>query len=128
MSLIMYHDSNATEEITNDNPDQIRESVPQGGSLEDITSLYLKSNNTDFEYENVSLEKIEGQGNTIYVDYNDTADFSNIEVGSQETLDLDNGDYDTPIEFYRRVTVQDVTDAFKREDIEHRVNFDEYVK
>lgn len=129
MSIEMYHDSAAAEPITENDPDFLRQAVESGETMENIKPLYLESDDTTLEYENVSVEKIESEMNEIHVDYAESeADFDTIDAGTQENLSLSNGDYDTIVEIFRRVTAQNVTEAFKRDDIYHRVNFDEYVK
>lgn len=134
MAIRLYHDSDATDEITSSNPDHVRQAVLEGEDSEEISPIYLESDDSNLTYENVSISQ-EGSASgsefdDIIVDYAENeSDFDGMAVGDSTTLDLSDGDYDTAVEVFRRITATNVTDAFNsEEEIYHRVQRDDYVK
>jgi len=131
MAIRIYHDSEGNEEITSGNPDIHKDAVPENEESETIQEIFLLTDDNELTYENVEISL---QGSTsgaefdnIYVDYNETDDFSGIDPGSQETLSLSDGDYSTAVSVYRRVTVTNVQDPFIDEELYHRVQRDDYI-
>jgi hypothetical protein len=55
MALKLYLDSGATQEITDLNPDELKQGVESGQSITNEINLYLKSDDVDLTYENISI-------------------------------------------------------------------------
>lgn len=123
----MYHDQAGTQEVTEQNPDSFRKAVFAGDDLEDVAELYLKTDDPDLTYENVSITAKgddDGASESGQIDVKYSLDGSSY----SDTLELPDGDYGSPIKIYRRAVAPDVQAAFRRTDIEHKWTFDEYVK
>ena len=128
MALRLYHDSDATEEITEDNPDHVRQAVTDGTDLEEITPIYLASDDDNLTYENITVRKTSTEDNNVYVDYAlSESDFDSMAHGDNESIDIDNGAYTSSLTIYRRVVAENVTEPFTRTDIKHETEADEYV-
>ena len=127
MSLKLYFDSAGTEPIqssldTGASPDTIREAVESGNNVEDIRTIYLKSANTDLTYENIQLTWAETETNGVIVEYRLAGDTTWV-----SSLSLSNGAYTTEEAIERRIFAENITEATYRDDITHRLSFDEYI-
>jgi len=127
MSLKLYFDSEGTEPIqspldSNAYPDTIREAVESGETVTDVTTIYLMSSNTDLTYENITLTSYETETNGVTVEYRLEGDTT-----WQASLTITDGNYTTSQEIERRVQAENVQEAFFRDDIKHRLSFDEYI-
>ncbi len=125
--LRLYHDPEGVEEVTEQNPDHFRKAVTEGGTLEDITELYLLTDDAGLTYENVSIQAVG--------DEDDAEDSGEIDISYSldgvtfdDPLDLPDGDYAEARKIYRKAVAPNVESAFKRTDIMHEWKFDEYVK
>ena len=131
MAIRVYEDESGNNEITEDNPDSVRQAVEEGEDSEHIAPIYLLTDDEDLTYENVVIRK-EGMAsdNEVLVDYAENEDdFEDMDAGEQEELELSDGDYDTAVEVYRRITATNVEDAFKSEnELYHQVQRDDYIK
>jgi len=128
MALRLYHDSDATQEITSGDPDHVKQAVSDGADLEDISPIYLASDDANLTYENITVRKVSTEANQVYVDYAlGQADFDTMAYGANESISISDGDYGTSLTIYRRVVAENVTGAFTRDDIQHETEADEYV-
>lgn len=125
--LRLYHDEAGLREVTQNDPDLIKDAVYAGGSLTRISELYVKSDDSALTYENISLTAI-GDENTANQSGEVDVTYSLDNVTFEQTLALPDGDYTTAQKVYRKVTAPNVSAAFKRLDIQHELSFDEYVK
>lgn len=127
MALNFYHDEACTQLIDESNPDYFREPVTGGATATDERAIYLKSDNPGVTYENVEI--------TTEGDEDEASESGEIDVmyrvgGGEwsQMLVLPDGDYVGPLEIRRSITAPNVTEAFKRLDIKHQLDYDEYVK
>ena len=133
MSLRLFFDENmenpvAAEEFEDGEPDEVKDAVQSGETLTDETVLYLGSTDTTLTYENITIEQIEGTSdNDVNVEYAEDDGAGNPDTYS-DPLNLPDGDYDTPVPIHRKAEAPNVTNAFNRDDIRHRKNFDEFKK
>lgn len=78
MALKLYLDSDATEEITDSNPDELKQAVESGTGIENEINLYLKSDDDSLTYENITIEEIsiadDWESDTDYVERDGDAD------------------------------------------------------
>jgi len=126
MALRLYHDADATQEITLANPDEVRVAVEAGQDLEDIEQLYLASDDTSLTYENISITKVsDGLTPAVVIEY--ALDDAGSPGVWQTTLNVPDGAYIDSEIIWRRAFKADVQEAFTREDIAHEVTADEYV-
>lgn len=127
MSLKLYFDSEGEEPIqspldSSAYPDKIRQAVESGETVTDVTTIYLMSSNTDLTYENITLTSYETETNGVTVEYRLEGDTT-----WQASLTITDGDYTTSQGIERRVQAENVQEAFFRDDIKHRLSFDEYI-
>lgn len=125
--LRLYHDPEGVEEVTEVNPDHFRKAVREGGTLEDITELYLLSDDEGLTYENISIQAV-GDEDTASESGHIDISYSLDGVTFNDPLELPDGDYTTAQKIYRKAVAPNVGAAFKRTDILHEWEFDEYVK
>ncbi len=125
MALKLYHDSDTTSEITGGNPDEAIDAVASGGTITDEKAIYMESDDSDLTYENIEIEKGSDNGPSVTLEYApDEEGSAGAYVSKYEPA---NGAYTTAHKFWRKVTITNVTEAFKREDITHDVTADEHV-
>ena len=127
--LKIFTDSEATNELTTD---EVRDAVPAGETMIAERQLFLKSDSTDKTYENVSinaLNDVDNPSDSGEISYRYAADDGN---GSPEEyvnlLEFDSGDFDSAVPFWRKAIAPNVQNAFKNTEIEHNLQFDEYIK
>lgn len=125
--LQLYKDANATELISESNPDEVRDVTLVGETLTVVSELYVKSDASTLTYENISLTAI-GDENAASQSGEVDITYSLDNTTFEQTLALPDGDYATATKVYRKVTAPTVSAAFKRLDIEHELSFDEYAK
>ena len=119
MSIRMYHDQEATEELSENNPDTVRQAEEAGNDWIEEREFYLKSDDITLEYENV-LVFAENNDSNLYVEYSEDG------ITYYDELELANGDYDEVVSIYRKVTAPNVQEAFNRENVIPVVRFDKY--
>ena len=128
MALKLYHDSAGSkgDEITGINPDEVKEAVESGSNLVSEAVLWLESSDGTLTYENIEITKDSNSlSPAVTLEYApDSGGSAGTYVSTYEPAD---GAYGTAHKFWRRVTVNNVTEAFKREDINHQVKADEYI-
>lgn len=125
MALVMYHDSDCNEPIDESNPDYVKEAVQQGSDFEDEKEFWIKSDDEDLTYENVELT---ASGDT------DSPSSGQVDIKYskddgetyEDTVDLEDGDYQTAVSIYRKVYSPDVQEAFNESSIKHQINADEF--
>lgn len=125
--LRLYHDEAGLREITQNDPDLIKDAVFGVGNLTKISELYVKSDDANLTYENISLTAI-GDENTASQSGEVDITYSLDNKTFEQVLALPDGDYTTALKVYRKVFAPNVNAAFKRLDIQHELSFDEYVK
>ena len=125
--LRLYHDEAGLREVTQNDPDVIKETVFAGGTLTRVGELYVKTDDGNLTYENISLTAI-GDENTASQSGEVDVTYSLDNETFVQTLALPDGDYATALKVYRKVVAPSVSAAFKRLDIQHELSFDEYVK
>lgn len=125
--LRLYHDEAGLREVTQNDPDVIKETVFAGGTLTRVGELYVKSDDSALTYENISLTAI-GDENTASQSGEVDVTYSLDNETFEQVLTLPDGDYVTALKVYRKVVAPTVEAAFKRLDIWHELSFDEYVK
>lgn len=82
MALKLYHDSNGDNEITESDPDEVKEAVAEGSDLSDETVIYLMSDDDSLTYENIEITQTE-------IEWEDGEDY---EVG-ESVLGSDDNNY-----------------------------------
>ncbi len=172
MALKLYHDIACTQEITDINPDEVKEAVSSGSDLTDETIIYLKSDNALLTYENITIEQHED----VWVDATEYAVGESVE-GSDENnymciqahtsatgtkpvtgtwaahwvlvndVDIDyatddgegdpntyadplalaDGVYGSATPIHRKAFSENITAAFRKTNISHKVTADEYI-
>lgn len=55
MALRLYFDSGTTNEITDSNPDELKQAIQSGNDITDEIQLYIKSDDSNLTYENISI-------------------------------------------------------------------------
>lgn len=126
MALQLYHDEECTQPINASNPDTVKEPAVIGSNIESERTIYLKSDNPNLTYENIDV--------SATGDKYGATESGEIEVlyrldGSwQKILVLPDGDYTEPMAIQRMVKAPNVTKAFNRLDIKHKLEHEEYAK
>lgn len=131
MALRLYHDVAATTEITAANPDVVHRAVAQGQTLVDERPIYVKSDNPNLTYENVSIDgvgDVDGASQSGQVDVLYAPDANGSPGAYVQTLALPNGDYAQPYKVWRKVTSPNVQQAFNVTTIQHNLQWHEYAK
>ena len=131
MALRLYHDAAATTEITAANPDVVHKAVAQGQTLVDERPIYVKSDNPNLTYENVSIDgmgDVDGASQSGQVDVLYAPDNNGVPGTYVQTLTLPNQDYATPHKIWRKVTSPNVQSAFNLTTIQHQLSWHEYAK
>lgn len=122
-----YHDAECTEEITEQNPDLIKSAALAGADMQDTKVIYLKSDGPNLTYENISaytVGDIDGADKQGEIDILYSLDGETY----TQTVDIPNGDFETPVSLWRKAIAPAVTDAFNLYQIEHKILYDEYVR
>jgi len=57
MALKLYLDSGTTQEITDVNPDELKQAVSSGADINNEIQLYIKSDDNSLTYENITIEE-----------------------------------------------------------------------
>lgn len=128
MALKLFLDDNGAKgaEITSVNPDEARGAVESGNDFVDEAVLWIESDDISLTYENITIEQYDtGTGETVNVVYAEDEAGSAGVYASPQTLP--DGSYNTAVKIWRKSTAPNVTHAFIREDIRHRVKADEYI-
>ena len=128
MALRLYFDSALnnvveSEEFTTGEEDIVKEAIQSGNDIEDILSLYVASTDTNLTYENVSITQTESEIGDVNIQYRESGSTT-----WEDVLNLANGDYSTPLEIERKVSVSNVEEVINRTDIRHTIQFDKYSK
>lgn len=126
MALVMYHESGCTTPVDGSNPDEIRQAVSQGSDLEDVKEFWVKSDDDNLTYENISV--------TASGDDNDTTTSGEIDVtystdgtNYSQSINLSDSDFGTAVKIWRKVFSPNVQNAFNNTSISHQITADEYV-
>jgi len=131
MALQLYHDSGGTNLIESGDEDIYRNAVSSSNTAVDEKIIYVGSDDTNLTYENITIDAINDEDSASVsgeIDVTYAVDNSGTAGTYQDVLTLSDGDFSTPVPVWRKVTAPNVTSAFKRTDIQHELNFDEYVK
>lgn len=131
MALRLYHDADATQEITEETPDTVHMAVAVGQTLVDERPIYVLSDDPDLTYEAVSIEaegdtddaSESGQVDVLYA-----PDNNGVPGEYKQVLELPDGDYSEPLKIWRKVTSPNVQQAFNVTTIQHVLQWHEYVK
>lgn len=126
MALKLYLDSAATQEITALNPDEAKGAVLAGENFVDQQEIWMKSDDASLTYENIEITK-DSTGALPAVTLEYAPDNEGVPGTYVATLTPANGAYSTVYKFWRRVTKTNVTEAFTKTDVNHRVKADEYI-
>ena len=124
MGLRLYYDPECTNEITNENPDSIRKPTIFGETLVTELEIYIKSDDITLIYENISFTAL---NDDAQVDVKYALDKEGTPGEYHDELQLPDGVYHDPIRVWRKISAPDVTAAFRRTDIQHSLNWDEYL-
>ena len=120
----LYLDAEAAQEITEENPDQVRKPVIAGSDWVDERSLWIKSDNPTLTYENVVITA-QNVPEGVTVQY---AKDNNGSPGTYaDSITLPNGKFDPAVRFWRKVVVPEVNEAQKIANIKHTRQYHEYV-
>lgn len=125
MALILYFDEEATEEVTVQNPDRTKETVVMGNSLASERILFVKSDDENLTYENIVISAAEGDS-SANIQY--AFDNGGVPGSYMSALTIMDGDFSEPVAFWRKVVSGAVEYPFKRQDIEHEIAYDAYLK
>lgn len=126
--LRIYTDSNGTTELT---VDKVKKAVPAGETLVDERRLFLKSDNTQKTYEDITITAINDTDNASRsgeIDYLYAPDNSGSPGQYVQSLQMQNGSYDTAVPFWRKVVAPKVNDSFNNTVIQHSVSFKQFDK
>lgn len=131
MALRLYHDADATQEITEETPDTVHMAVAVGQTLVDERPIYVLSDDPGLTYEAVSIEaegdtddaSERGQVDVLYAPDNNGTPGTYV-----QTLTLPDRDYATPHKIWRKVTSPNVQQAFNVTTIQHVLQWHEYAK
>ena len=126
MALKLYFDSAATEPIAVGTEDEYKDSGESGYTLQEEKAIYMKSDNTDLTYENIAITK-DSVGGTPSVTPEYAPDVDGSAGTYVSTYEPPDGAYTTEHKFWVRATVTNVTEAFKRDNIDHEITADEHV-
>ena len=126
MALRLYLTESEADLIEEGNEDEVREAVESGATLTDETVIYIKSDNTDLTYENITIAMEETETNGVVVEYA-LDDGVGDPVTYADPLTVPDGAYTSFTPIHRRAVAANVTEAFKRTDIKHKVTADEYI-
>lgn len=124
--LKLYRDEACTEEFTSEDPDVASGAVEENETFVDEKAIYLKSDDPNLTYENISIEKLSDEiAPGVILEYAPDVDGS--AGGYSETYEPSDGAYTNAHKLWRRVTKENVAEPFKREDVKHRVKSDNYI-
>lgn len=128
MSLKLFLDNEGVKgsEIAPINPDIARGAEEFGNPFIEEKRLWVETGDTDLIYENITITKEElSTGKAIDIEY---ALESDGVVGTYVSeLSIADGKYLTAYPIWRKVTVANITEAFIREDLRHRIKADEFI-
>ena len=124
MGLRLYLDAEAAQEITEENPDQVRKPVIAGSDWVDERSLWIRSDNPTLTYENVVITA-QNVPEGVTVQY--ALDNAGKAGTYADSITLPNGKFDPAVRFWRKVVVPEVNEAQKIANIKHTRKYDEYV-
>lgn len=120
----LYLDAEAAQEITEENPDEVRKPVIAGSDWVDERSLWIRSDNPTLTYENVVITA-QNVPEGVTVQY--ALDNSGSPGTYADSITLPNGEFDPAVRFWRKVVVPEVNEAQKITVIKHCRTYDEYV-
>lgn len=120
----LYLDAEAAQEITEENPDQVRKPVIAGSDWVDERSLWIRSDNPTLTYENVVITA-QNVPEGVTVQY--ALDNSGSPGTYADSIALPNGTFDSAVRFWRKIVVPNVNEAQKIANIKHTRKYDEYV-
>lgn len=120
----LYLDAEAAQEITEENPDQVRKPVIAGSDWVDERSLWIRSDNPTLTYENVVITA-QNVPEGVTVQY--ALDNSGSPGTYADSIALPNGTFDSAVRFWRKIVVPNVNEAQKITVIKHSRKYDEYV-
>lgn len=120
----LYLDAEAAQEITEENPDQVRKPVIAGSDWVDERSLWIRSDNPTLTYENVVITA-QNVPEGVTVQY--ALDNSGSPGTYTDSIALPNGTFDSAVRFWRKIVVPNVNEAQKIANIKHTRKYDEYV-
>lgn len=124
MSLKIYHDSITTEIIDNDNPDNLKKAVQENDDIIDEISIYMISDDNAIIYRNIIIEKVGTGTPSITIEYAEDDGAGN-PVTYSNPLTIPDGYYSSAKQIHRKITINDILEAFKRNNIEHKITADQ---
>ncbi len=127
MALRLYHDEAGNQEITAEDKDTVEGAVVSGQTLTDEEVLWLKSDDANLTYENITITSTNTPGEPpVTVEYA-LDDGAGNPVTYADPLTVSDGAYTSAIKIHRKAVSENITGAFVRTNIEHEVKADEFV-
>lgn len=127
MALVIYHDFSCTSPVSASSPDNFNKAVPWGNDAIDIRQFWIKSDDPDLTYKNITIEAVnDDDGASMSGQIDVTYSLDN--TAYSQSITLPDGDYSTPVSFWRKVYSPCVEGAFSRTNIVHQITADEYCK
>ena len=131
MALHFYHDSGATNMIEVGDEDYERQADTEGSTIVIEKQIYIGSDDTNLTYENITIDAVndvDGTTTAGEIDIEYALDSGGSPGTYQQSLNMADQDFDPAVPIWRKITAPNIQNAFKNTNIEHKINYDEYVK